>query len=145
MTSPAHASASDVLLSFFHEMHRWEKKFYPIVRSLIESDAPQADVEKAQDEALKALENIYDQFDIVGKRNRSRTASIHLEDPPTYDEAPQVYETDARSSDEIHYLVQESAGLLGKYRYGLKRKGDHWHMSKREYLDARKGWIPVAF
>lgn len=125
-------------------MHQWEKKHYPIVRKLIESDASQEAVEAAQKAATDDLLGIYDRFHIVGKKNRNRSEMVMLEDPPTYDEVPQIKETNTVAADEMDYIVTESAGLLGTYRYKLKLKDDTWTIAKREFHDPRKGWIPVA-
>jgi len=138
-------SALEILSKFFFEMHQWEKKHYPIIRTLIESDAVQVEVGAAQKAAADELLEIYDRFQIGGKKNRSRSDMIMLEDPPAYDANPQIKEQNEVAADEIEFVVVENAGLLGTYRYKLKLKNEMWCITKREFHDPRKGWVSAAF
>jgi hypothetical protein len=58
----------DVLRNFFFEMNQWESTFAPKVISLIENDAPQSEIDSTKAEAKKILIDIFDKFNITGKK-----------------------------------------------------------------------------
>ena len=145
MDHSGQSSSIDTLKNFYSEIHEWETVFYSRLRPLLESDAPQAEVDAVQEEARKALEEIYNKFGIAGKKNRNRVDGLTLSDPPTYEGVPNIQEQ-VESSDNIAiYLVKKLIGLQGQYRYTLKKQGENWILAKREFLDHEQKWRPFAF
>lgn len=139
------SSSIDVLKDFFGEMHRWESKYYSKLRPLLESDAPQDDVDAVQEEAKNVLASIYDRFGIIGKKNRNRIDGLSLSDPPAYESAPNILEKAENDDGTAIYTVKKLFGLQGQYRYTVKKRGDNWILAKREFLDHEQKWRPFAF
>ena len=126
-------------------MHQWEVKYYSRLRPLLESDAPQGEVDAVQEAAKKALVGIYDKFGIVGKKNRNRVAGLALSDPPTYEGVPYIQEQTESGDNSAIYLVKKLIGLQGQYRYTLKKQGGSWILAKREFLDHDQKWRSFGF
>lgn len=134
----------DVLRNFFFEMNQWESTFAPKVISLIENDAPQSEIDSTKAEAKKILIDIFDKFNITGKKNRNRIDGINFSYPPTYEENPRITDQVAENKIAI-YFVQKQFGMKGQYKYTLKNKNEQWTLTKREFLDHEKKWRPFSF
>lgn len=78
-------SSVNALCNFFREMYLWEQTFYSQLRPLLESDAPQNNIDAVQQKAKATLADIYVEFGITGTRNRNRLEGLDLSDPPTYE------------------------------------------------------------
>ena len=139
-------SALEVLRAFFEEMNAWEVKYQPEVRALFDAEAPQDEVDKVENACSNALADIFEKYGVTGKQNTSRVIALGLTWPPTYEVEPDVEEVLEDGKVSAKFKVRkDSGGYYEHYIYSMKKTGEKWTLTKREFLDIDDKWMRCEF
>lgn len=121
-------AAVDALLLFMQKMHKWEKKYYPLMAK---------DTGKFADEAIADLTKFYESF-VLRPDSKGRIHSPYPGNPPEYDPSKEPIDDVKIDGQKILIETHQEAGFREKFRYTMQQSENVWKITRKDVYDTIK-------